>query len=443
MKLVNYFKHFLGDQVNLNPSRIDTLDSRVETITGFLKGHAELGPLVQDVIPQGSYAQKTIIRPRPERDFDADVLLHLDEQTDWEPCEYIANLYSAFRSSATYSPMVDRKTRCLTVQYANDFHVDVVPYLERVGGHYIANRHENRFEVTNPEGFNEWLDDQNRTASGHLVEVIRLLKYIRDFKGTFSVKSVILTTLLGGRVNAMQLRNDEKYYGDLPTAFFHIVRDLDAYLQQTATMPMLTDPSCASESFNHRWDQDAYANFRNKINGYARKISDAYHEEDKDASVALWQEVLGSGFKQPPATALQLSKSSTTARDTEEFLERDHGIPFAHTTYRLRIKGRLVKKHGFRDYQLSKRGNRVKKGRTIVFTVATCDVPKPFDIYWKVKNRGEEAERRDQLRGQIVRDQGGQEKREPTAFRGSHYVECYIVKNGACVAYDRQQVFVE
>jgi hypothetical protein len=60
-------------------------------ITTFLKAHPELGPLVLDVIAHGSYAQRTFIKPRVGRDFDADVLLELVEQPDWEPCKYLAS----------------------------------------------------------------------------------------------------------------------------------------------------------------------------------------------------------------------------------------------------------------------------------------------------------------------------------------------------------------
>ena len=48
--------------------------------------------------------------------------------------------------------------------------------------------------------------------------VIRLMKYLRDYKQTVSVKSVILTTLLGGAVTEARLWGDTSYCCDLPTA---------------------------------------------------------------------------------------------------------------------------------------------------------------------------------------------------------------------------------
>ena len=83
---------------------------------------------------------------------------------------------------------------------------------------------------------------------------------------------------------------------------------------------------------------------------------------------------------------------------------------------------------------LRARGGRVRKQRTLLFKLVDTNVPEPFEVYWKVRNRGQEARDRGALRGQITRDDGARQKRESTLYTGHHYVECYIVKNGICVA---------
>jgi hypothetical protein len=40
-------------------------------------------------------------------------------------------------------------------------------------------------------------------------------------------------------------------------------------------------------------------------------------------------------------------------------------------------------------------------------------------------------------------DDGTMRRREPTKYRGQHYVECYVVKDGVCVAKDRQIVTIK
>ena len=259
MKFLNQFSAFLAGEVNLSQPRLDQLDERVGAIDSFLRtGDDGIASRFVQTIPQGSYAHRTIINPVDDNDeFDADLLLELTEDPDWSAEDYVEELYKAFRASSRYRGMVSRHARCVKVDYANEFHVDVVPYVERHGEHYICNRDNDEFELTNPEGFNEWLDQQDQTTGGKLIKVIRLFKYLRDYKNTFSVKSVILNILVGGRVNSTLLLGDPGHYQDLPTAFKNLLADLNDYLQANPTMPNLTDPSCPSENFNHRCDQDA------------------------------------------------------------------------------------------------------------------------------------------------------------------------------------------
>ena len=82
----------------------------------------------------------------------------------------------------------------------------------------------------------------------------------------------------------------------------------------------------------------------------------------------------------------------------------------------------------------------LKSKKNLEFYIDKCDVPKPYEVLWKVRNVGKEAIKRDCIRGQIVRSENEERKREPAVFSGPHYVECYIIKNGTCVARDRIDV---
>lgn len=95
---------------------------------------------------------------------------------------------------------------------------------------------------------------------------------------------------------------------------------------------------------------------------------------------------------------------------------------------------------GFRHGNLRSFANRVSKHRSLVFNVVKCDVPRPYEILWKIKNTGEEAARLGQLRGSIF--EGGPTRLESTLYTGEHYAECYIIKDGVCVATDRQPVII-
>ena len=72
---------------------------------------------------------------------------------------------------------------------------------------------------------------------------------------------------------------------------------------------------------------------------------------------------------------------------------------------------------------------------------AVTDVPNPDAIWWKVRNVGEIAERKNDIRGQIER-KWWDYKTEDTMFGGPHFVECYIIKNGECVAMKRIDIYI-
>jgi len=446
MKLTKHFDAFLRHKVNLSDGRITTLDDRVTAVEHFLSSGTD--PIAENfisLIPQGSYAQRTIINPVASNDeFDADVLLEMNEVAGWDAKDYVEQVYTVLRSSGTYRDKVSRRSRCVTINYAGEFHMDVVPYLERHGEHFITNRNTDQFERTNPEGFNEWLDEQNRITSGRLVKVIRLLKYIRDYKNNFSAKSVILTILLGEQVSDAALWADPDHYKDLPTAFLSLLTDLNDHLQANPLMPSIDDPSCPSENFNHRWDQEQYANFRNRINTYQGWAKDAYDEPNLDASYAKWRKLFGDKFgtydsDTVKASAAHLARHGVS--NTEEFIQDRFPVAL-EPRYRVKLTARTKSRNGFRDIVLGEWGNRVSKNRNIVFRIKQVTVPEPFDVYWKVRNRGEEALAANSIRGKIEPDLGSRSRSEPTAYAGNHYVEVYIVKNGVVVARDHHPVTI-
>ncbi|WP_294181458.1 cyclic GMP-AMP synthase DncV-like nucleotidyltransferase [uncultured Schumannella sp.] len=447
MKLIKHFDAFLANKVNLSDGRIKQLDRRTEAIENFLaSGDDDFATHFIDVLPQGSYAHRTIINPvRANDEFDADLLLYIEEIDGWEAEDYVQELYTVFRSSATYHDMVSRHNRCVRIDYANEFHVDVVPYMERHGQHYITNRDDNLFELTNPEGYNAWLDERNRLANGRLVKVIRLIKYLRDFKDTFDCKSVILSILLGNAVDDAAAWGDGNLYPDVPTALRKIIGDLDDYLQDNETMPSIDDPSEPTENFNHRWEQHLYANFRNKMHQYRGWIDEAFLEEDPEESKVKWRRLFGEKFGTYDTSvkkALEAHVGRQGVVDTEETLSERWGIQTQlNPAYRARVTGRLAKRNGFREYELRRNGNVAPKNRTIKFQLSH-NVPGPVQVYWKVRNTGEEAIAANTIRGQVVLDAGSLRRSEPTSYRGHHYVEVYVVKNGVCVAMDHHDVII-
>lgn len=441
MKLLDYFAAFMTNTVNLDRPRLEELDSQVQAIVAILSTDDTIGAHVEGHIKTGSWAHRTIIKPVRHKDFDADILLHLEEVDGWEPKRYLAETRAAFLRDSDYQDLIkENHSRCVRIDFDDDGHVDVVPYIIRgetedgEGDEAIVNAKTNEFEETNPRGLAEWMKDNDRLANGHLREVIRLLKYLRDFKTTFSIPSIILTTFLGEQVQA---GHQDARYADLPTALLNILTDLDVWLDRNATMPQIEDPSCPGVTFNHRWDQDRYENFRTQIKRYQGWVKEAYDEPDGGKSLAAWQRIFGDDFKAPASAVAAVAKMAEVLPWKEPVAgEENIEDRFAWKRGNIAIiSGRVVAQPstGSRGGDL-RSIKHLRRGRSLEFRVKT-DVRGPYRIFWKVRNTGVEAKDDNGLRGEIREGTPEAVHKESTKYRGQHMIECYIVVKDEVVAH--------
>ncbi|AZH82454.1 nucleotidyltransferase [Plantibacter sp. PA-3-X8] len=304
MQLEDHFGVLLRDTVNLSQFRLDTLDDRVAKIYSALRSDTELGPRVLGMSKQGSWAHRTIISPVGANEFDADFMLYIEDDSEWSAQDYLTSVKSALLRSPVYGKMtLTRKNRCVRVVYANSCHIDIVPAIRRGDAEYVANYEEDQWERTDPEGFTRWMKEKDDITGGNLRRVIRLLKFLRDHRGSFTgTRSVILTTLVGEQVNAYSKFGDPGYYKNVPTTLLHIVNDLDEYLWANPSKPVVMDPSNSGASFDHRWTQETYAYFRERIHAHSAEIRAAYESLTKEDSVTRWQSLFGEGFAAPTAS---------------------------------------------------------------------------------------------------------------------------------------------
>lgn len=296
MKHEQYFDDFLSNHVNLNKTRLDTLESRVNTISTLLRDRLTG---YRKYSAQGSYAHKTIIKPVQDNDeFDADILVFIKDN-DFQPykfeVDYVDDVYKTLGENEDYKDKIKRNTRCVTIDYAGDFHLDIVPCVEHKNIHYICNRKEEKYEETDGDGYKNWLAEKNAITSGNnFRRTTKLLKFLRDHKDNFSVKSILLTTMLGNQVSGNEKGSNN--FSDLPTTLKTLSNRLNDFLQKNTTMPTIDNPVMPVENFNRHWNQKKYSNFRDKFNIYTNKINEAFEEKDYNESVKKWRKLFGDKF---------------------------------------------------------------------------------------------------------------------------------------------------
>ena len=165
-----------------------------------------------------------------------------------------------------------------------------------------------------------------------------------------------------------------------------------------------------------------------------KKLNEAIKIESIDDTLS---ELFGTVYSNNSSTYVSKVFESK-CNNIEEFIENKFPVDIR---YSLKIDC-IVSQNGFRDkllsFILSTEGY-LALDKRLTFKIVNTDCTEPYDIYWKVRNVGDEAIRRNMIRGNIVKT-NSKTKKESTNFKGPHYVECFLVKNGACVAKDKIDV---
>lgn len=437
------FKEYLKSVVNLNQTRIDKATTSTVAIVNYIKQCNEFKDIFINDSAQGSYGHRTIIKPVAGKEFDADIVVFIKEQNTWAPKDYINNLKNALAQSLTYKDMLKDGNRCVCINYAGDFHIDIVPCVvkeiaigDNINQYFVCNKRDNTFEQTDPEAYKNWIRDKNKiTKNNQLIKSIRLFKYLRDIKTTFSCKSILLTTLIAGRIHDYE--NTSMYFCDIATSLRTIITRLDDYLSTYNEIPIIRNPVQADEDFNRHWDQKKFDNFKNFISKYRDWIEDAYNESDREKSIDKWRKVFGDKFY---STTGKRAKTESYAQLLSEASLDSYPIPIhcrphhwneADHVEDIEINVLYRPKRSTVNFSKASLISIFPKLHELRFEI-TDSVPDSCDIYWQVTNVGEEAKIKNQLRGGF--EIGGRVKEETTSYKGNHFVEAFIVRDNLLIA---------
>jgi hypothetical protein len=242
---------------------------------------------------QGSYALGTVTKPVNGRDYDSDVLIYMADAPPKGPKERVEELYVSLSENGDYRGKLTKKTRSVEVDYADGFHMDLVPCITRGGQQFICNSRTEDFEPTDGTGYRDWFNGKTDITNGHLKAVTRLLKYIRDHKGSFTVPSVVLTTLIG---HSVHYNERGKRFKDPPDTLKTVSNRINSFLQATPIMPRFRNPARKSERFDKGWNQNQYRNLQENFKVYNDRINDAFEEAYPRVSMRKWRVLLGPDF---------------------------------------------------------------------------------------------------------------------------------------------------
>ena len=114
-------------KLQLQPSLYALADERYHTIADTIQGDATFDKLELRMYPQGSFRLKTTVKPLKGNEYDLDFVAELPQNSNMTPKQLYDHIYRILSTDGVHNKMVEKKSRCIRVCYANDFHIDIMP----------------------------------------------------------------------------------------------------------------------------------------------------------------------------------------------------------------------------------------------------------------------------------------------------------------------------
>ena len=426
MSVSDMFSDFIS---NLAISNAETISIRYGEITSALnKQFRDTESKSANSLQVGSFGRKTGINGISDLD-----MLYIMPKTKWDLYDKFGGQLKLLQDTKeailnrypTTKIRVDRLV--VTVTYKN-FHFEVQPVFEQEDQSYIYPDTKNggSWKITKPRDEMNAIAIQDAAKNSNLR---RLCKMARAWKNKHGVGmgGLLIDTLAYNFLSSTSDYDQRSYlYYDV------LSRDFFKYLCELPVQSEYAAPGSRQR-----------VKVKKKFQRRAKKAYDlsvkAIEAENQNNVNDKWRKIYGRPF---PAGHKKLSEASSTHTwvDTEEFIEDKFSVDIR---YQLKIDCEVIQR-GFRKFFLRDMlGMRVplRSDKKLKFWIYELPhIIGAYEIYWKVLNRGDEAQRRNCVRGQIQMDGGYRVKEESTNFRGDHVVECYIVENDTVVAKDRIHV---
>ena len=114
----------------LSSTQFSLAETHYHAICDWLsQDESDLSPFSPDLYPQGSVALGTTVKPQIGDEYDVDLVceLNVDYRSVPRPVLLLDLIENRMRESERYRDRLERKRRCLRVNYEHDFHLDILP----------------------------------------------------------------------------------------------------------------------------------------------------------------------------------------------------------------------------------------------------------------------------------------------------------------------------
>lgn len=386
---------------------------------------------------QGSMAMHTIVQ-NDEGDYDIDVGI-VFESSNLNGLGSLAsrNMVAGALKGKTkqFAEEPEVKTSCVRLKYTSTgYHVDFAIFKrekDTVDDKKYTYEHAGaEWSARDVKALEEWFNAQIKEKGDILRKVIRLSKMFCKSRDTWkNMPSGLLQTVLCDE----NLCTD---YSRIDEVFYYTMQ---AIVNRISDSTEVVAPVDDGRTLVVRdIDRQRMNNWKSRLASKLKEL-DVLFEEDCTYTEAItaWQEFFNhlywDGLQKEVITESSSVRKTYTYTDTEEFIEDLYPVYEQYdVTIDCKVAGNGFSLMPIIQYLETYAPKFIPHNFSVRCKVGYTNCPSYDKVLWKVLNVGEEAERRNDIRGQI--QNRGKEITENSRFFGPHYIECYLIKNGVCVA---------
>lgn len=446
-QIQKHFRVFYNDHVVLSRSEQNRLTEiyniNLERLKSGLNEYNEEHSTkyrVVDHVVQGSKAMNTIIKCE-ENSYDIDVAIIFDKNNMPQGCIATKRVVvdALERKCGRLKKAPEMKTNCVRVDYQKGYHIDFAVYGRSGEGEYEYYHCGSDWTLRDPRAINRWFKEQNDASYGYLREFVRLLKmFCRSRSYWVMPGGLILSVLVAEALKSIgeeRLRTIDK-----DEVFFYILEEIDFRL---AVSKDIFNPTASYQNLvNNDATKNKVKSLRNRLSEHLEALRATYSgQPNYDDARDSWASFFNHSYWLDIPKGHEESSYPFTPHEAvheEDYIENILPVVTAGSA-KVKVDCWVNAEKSKTKLSLrnqNEKGNKLDKDMELEFFISGININEPYDVYWKVKNYGYEAEKENCLRGEIITNRGNVMK-EHTKYAGTHYVECYIIKNGICVASDK------
>lgn len=166
-------------KLQLQPNKYELASERYQTIANTIQEDDVFKRINLNMYPQGSFRLKTTVKPLNGDDYDLDFVVELPYDEEMTPRDLYDNIFRILAHDGTHNDMVEKKSRCIRVNYANDFHMDIMPgqRISNIGTEIeVPDKELKRwYHHSNPIAFADWFENQAKKQIRMIFEASKAL----------------------------------------------------------------------------------------------------------------------------------------------------------------------------------------------------------------------------------------------------------------------------